>query len=542
MRRYPDDPWGRLERPGFSVNSTQISKDVKGPPAGVVAAGDPHTAAAAATVLADGGNAFDAVLAGLFAACVAEPVLCSLGGGGFLLAQTAAGNSVLYDFFCQTPGRRLPVDELEFLPVHVDFGASRQEFHIGMGAMAVPGMVAGAYAVHQDLCTLPMARLVQPAAALARRGIALAPLQSFILEAVAPIFQWSAASRALYDSRLAPERTLRSGENLTLPALADLLEALAREGAELFYRGEVAQAIAEANRDGGGAVNLEDMANYRVLRRTPLARRFADTVIFGNPAPSSGGPLLAFSLGLLQDAPAARPAEHLRRLIQAMRLTDQARQASGLNERCDDTRVGALLSEAFMADYLARMPERASKIGGTTHISVVDRIGNAAAMSVSNGEGCGHILPTGGIMLNNMLGEEDLNPNGFFQWRPNSRIASVMSPTLVRHDDGRVLALGSGGSNRIRSAILQVLLNHLCLGLNLDEAVTAPRIHLERDLLHIENGHAAGTVRHLSRAFPAHQIWPDRNFFFGGVHAAAFDPRAGAFTAASDPRRGGSVG
>ncbi|MDP7549219.1 MAG: gamma-glutamyltransferase [Alphaproteobacteria bacterium] len=523
------------------MSRTQTSKDTKGAPAGVVAAGDPHTAAAAANVLADGGNAFDAVLAGLFTACIAEPVLCSLGGGGFLLAQTAAGDRVLYDFFCQTPGRRLSADALEFLPVQVDFGTSRQEFHIGMGAMAVPGLVAGAHAVHQDLCTRPMARLVEPAVALARQGIALAPLQSFILAAVAPIFQWSAESRTLYDSPSAPEQTLRSGEILALPALADLLEALAREGPELFYRGDVAQAIAKANRDGGGAVSREDLANYRVLRRTPLARRFGDAEILGNPAPSLGGPLLAFSLGLLQDSPATGHGEHLRQLLQAMRLTDRARQASGLNELCDDARVAALLSERFMADYRARMPGRASKIGGTTHISVVDGMGNAAAMSVSNGEGCGHVLPTGSIMLNNMLGEEDLNPNGFFQWRPNSRITSMMSPTLVRHDDGRVLALGSGGSNRIRSAILQVLLNHLCLGQSLDAAVTAPRLHLEGDLLHIEHGHTAPALRHLLRDFPTHQIWPDRNFFFGGVHAAAFDPKTGAFTAAGDPRRGGSV-
>jgi gamma-glutamyltranspeptidase / glutathione hydrolase len=523
------------------VSSARMGKDTRAASAGIAAAGDHHTAVAAAEVLADGGNAFDAVLAGLFTACIAEPVLCSLGGGGFLLARTAAGNSTLYDFFCQTPGRRLSADELEFLPVHVDFGTSRQEFHIGMGAFAVPGMVAGAFAIHQDLCTLPMTRLVQPAIALARQGIALAPLQSFILEAVAPIYQWSGDCRALYNSPSTPEQTLRAGETLALPALADFLEALAREGADLFYCGEVAQAIAAVNRDGGGAVSLEDLADYQIARRTPLSQRFGDADIIGNPAPSSGGPLMAFTIGLLQDAPAVGHAEYLQQLIQAMDLTDQARQASGLNEHCDDARVAALLSETFMAEYRARMPGRASKIGGTTHISVVDAMGNAAAMSVSNGEGCGHVLPTGSIMMNNMLGEEDLNPNGFFQWRPNSRITSMMSPTLVRHDDGRVLALGSGGSNRIRSAILQVLLNHLRLGQNLDEAVTAPRLHLEGDLLHIEDGHTAQTLRHLSGAFPAHQIWPDRNFFFGGVHAAAFNPNTGAFTAAGDPRRGGAI-
>jgi len=532
--------------PWTPVTDTQAISHAGAAHGGIAAAGDSHTANAAAEVLADGGNAFDAVLAGMFTACIAEPVLCSLGGGGFLLAQPGSGqgthDAVLYDFFCQTPGRLLPVDELEFLPVHADFGTARQEFHIGMGAVAVPGLIAGAFAIHEDLGSLPMTRLVQPAITLARSGIRLAPLQSFILEAVAPIMRWSAESRALYDSPSQPEKTLRSGETLALPAPADLLEALAREGANLFYRGEVAQAIAAANREGGGAVSLDDLDRYRIVRRPPLARRFGAVDILGNPAPSSGGPLLAFALGLLADAEPAPGLERMRQLATAMGLTDQARRATGLNHGSDAARVGRLLSEPFMADYLQQMPGRAGKVGGTTHISVVDRMGNAAALSVSNGEGCGHILPIGNFMLNNMLGEEDLNPNGFFQWQPDSRITSMMSPTLVRRDNGGILALGSGGSNRIRSAILQVLLNHLCLDLSLGEAIEAPRIHLEQELLHIEDGHDSETVRQMMAEFPAHQIWPDRNFFFGGVHGAAFDPDDGIFSAAGDPRRGGSVG
>jgi|APSaa5957512535_1039671.scaffolds.fasta_scaffold13565_2 gamma-glutamyltranspeptidase / glutathione hydrolase len=517
---------------------------------GAVAAGDRETAAAAGAVLRDGGNAFDAALAGLFVACIAEPVLCSLAGGGFLLGQTGNGAARLYDFFCQTPGLRLPADDLEFMPVHVDFGASRQEFHIGMGAMAVPGLIAGAFAIHRDLCTLPMTRLVEPAVTLARRGLPLAPLQSFILEAVAPIFQWSAESRALYNSTAAPERTLRRGEMLALPALADLLEALAREGEDLFYRGEVGQAIAAANREHGGAISLSDLAGYEVVRRAPLTRQFRGIEILGNPAPASGGSLLAFTLALLEHSEMNADRDHFVNLAHAMTLTDQAREAVGLNHGCDDgcenKAAATLLSEPFMADYRHEMVGRAGKTGGTTHISVVDAKGNAAALTVSNGEGCGHILGPGSIMLNNMLGEEDLNPNGFFQWQPNSRITSMMSPTLVRWKDGRVLALGSGGSNRIRSAILQVLINHLCLGQSLGEAVAAPRIHMEQGMLHIEAGHRAETIAHLGERFPNQQIWPDRNFFFGGAHGVSFEPNgepnSDAFSAAGDPRRGGAIG
>lgn len=117
----------------------------------------------------------------------------------------------------------------------------------------------------------------------------------------------------------------------------------------------------------------------------------------------------------------------------------------------------------------------------------------------------------------------------------------MMSPTLVHWPDGRLLALGSGGSNRIHCAVLQVLVNHLRLGMPLAEAVAAPRIHMERDVLHIEDGHDDAIVEHLGQAFPDHQIWPDQNFFFGGVHGAAFEPGKNIFTAAGDPRRGGST-
>ena len=235
-----------------------------------------------------------------------------------------------------------------------------------MGAVAVPGMVAGVFAMHGDLCTLPLARLMQPAIELARAGLAMAPLRSFILEAVAPIFQWSEEVRTLFISRAEPGKTLRTGEILALPELADLFEALAREGKYLFYPGEVAQTIAAAN-GHGGAVNLDDMAAYKVHRRTPLARRFGDVRVLGNPPPSSGGPLLAFTLGLLEDQPMSPPwspgPDNCVRLARAMQLTSQARWASGLLAGSDDIRVKALLSEDFIADYRAQLPGPAAKTG-----------------------------------------------------------------------------------------------------------------------------------------------------------------------------------
>ncbi len=146
-----------------------------GKPRGVVAAGHTLTAEAAAEVLRAGGNAYDAVLAALMVACVAEPVLCSPGGGGFLLARPAAGKPRVYDFFVQTPATRQPEANLDFRPILADFGAVTQEFHIGLGTVAVPGLVRGLFDIHRNLGTLPMGEIVAQAVSHARNGVTSTP-------------------------------------------------------------------------------------------------------------------------------------------------------------------------------------------------------------------------------------------------------------------------------------------------------------------------------------------------------------------------------
>ncbi|MCB1034817.1 MAG: gamma-glutamyltransferase, partial [Acidobacteria bacterium] len=140
---------------------------------------------------------------------------------------------------------------------------------------------------------------------------------------------------------------------------------------------------------------------------------------------------------------------------------------------------------------------------------------------------------------NNMLGEEDLNPGGFHTWPAGRRLSSMMAPTVLRHEDGRLLALGSGGSNRLRTAITQVLVSFLDLGLSLEEAVVRPRLHFEHGKLQIEPGFPPESIRFLEATYPDHRFWPRPNLYFGGVHAAGVDLRDGSFFGASDARRGG---
>ncbi|MEN8260632.1 MAG: gamma-glutamyltransferase, partial [Pseudomonadota bacterium] len=488
---------------------------------GVVAAGHEETARAAEVILRAGGNAFDAVVAAHFAACVAEPVLASLGGGGFLMVHTAEGTRTLYDFFTQTPKNQRPEQELDFYPISANFGTARQEFHIGLGAAACPGTVKGLFATHRDLCSLPMARLVEPAVDLARRGVVMNAFQAYIFDIVKVIYESREETRKIYQSPSVDGYLIREGENHYQHDLADCLDALAREGEALFYRGEIARSIDSLCRDGGH-LTRGDLKGYEVIRRKPLALEYRDAALVMNPPPSSGGMLVAFALKLLAEHPLGEvqfgDVDHLQLLVNVLAAACQARIDAHLDENDQDS--GArMLDRDFVALYRDQVKGRARCSRGTTHISVMDRMGNVASLTTSNGEGCGRMIPGTGVMLNNMLGEADINPFGFHRWQANQRMTSMMDPSIVILPGNRKIALGSGGSNRIRTAILQVLVNLIDFKMDLRQAVCSPRLHFEDGHLSIEAGFPAVAIERLTELYPDYKLWSEKNLFFGGAHS-----------------------
>lgn len=531
-RRIPDNS-DSVKKPSPSITGLSNA------PRGVVAAGHPATAEAACRILETGGNAFDATLAAFLTACVAEPMLASLGGGGFLLAHREDGQQVLYDFFTQSPLRRRR-GEVDFYPIEGDFGGTTQEFHIGYGSVACPGGVKGLFEVHGDLGSVPLWELAEPAVELARSGVEVNSFQAYIQRVLAPIVGSREEIRRVFRWDDETGTSIPAGATFHLPEFADFLDTLSREGDDLFYRGEVARRLAEASRQGGGHLTAEDLSSYRVERRPPLVFGHGGARIATNPAPSSGGILIAFCLELLQsvagDLGEFGSRRHVRALVESMALTNQARRRLSADPQAS---LDPLLERTVLEDYRKILRKHASATRGTTQISVADGAGNLASLTLSNGEGSGIFLPGTGILLNNMLGEEDLNPGGFHAWPRNRRLSSMMAPTVLQHADGRRLALGSGGSNRLRTAITQALVNFLDLDLPLEEAVIRPRLHFERGSLHMEPGFPEGTVRFLRETYPDHCLWGEPNLFFGGVHGAGHDPRRGIFFGASDARRGG---
>jgi gamma-glutamyltranspeptidase/glutathione hydrolase len=488
--------------------------------AGMVAAGHPLTAEAGARVLREGGNAVDAAVAAAIASWVAEPLLTGPGSGGYLLVAGPGERPTLLDFFVEAPGHGADLAARgPLLPVDVFFGEVVQVFHAGAASCGVPGTPAGLAEAARRWGTVPLAELAAPAAALAREGVALNAAQAYVFEILEPILVSSPEARAVF----APGgRVLREGEAFRDPELADTIERLGTEGAEPFYRGDLAEALVDWVGAHGGVVTPDDLRAYRAVDRDPVRARYRGREVLTNPPPSAGGILLTLAMARLDERTAGPPSPA--DLVELM--------AAVQDERTPAFTAG-LAEDGFAERFLA------SRLGSTTHLSVLDAGGLACSVTCTNGEGSGVVVPGTGIHVNNVMGEEDLSPLGFFRAPPGLRMPSMMAPTIVLSADGAVeLVLGSAGSNRIRSAILQTIVGVVDHGLPAGDAVLAPRLHYEAGVVYAEPGVPLDDVRACGYDVA---VFGDRNLFFGGVQAVECDAATGEVTGAGDPRRGGAA-
>ena len=311
-------------------------------------------------------------------------------------------------------------------------------------------------------------------------------------------------------------RTLREGEVFRFPELAEALERFGAEGAEPFYRGDVAAALSEFTAQGGGTLGPTDLAAYEAIEREPIRMPFRGAEVLTNPPPSSGGILIAFCLGLLERLGERSGPEQL---VAAMGAANGAR-----GEEFAEALYGEGLEASFL-DPAGLDLAAGDLLGSTTHISVLDGEGMCASVTCSNGSGSGVLVPGTGVILNNMLGEEDLNPLGFHAIAPGRRVPSMMAPTVVLRDGEIELGLGSAGSNRIRSAILQTIVRAIEEGMGAGEAVRAPRLHFEDGVVQAEPGiEEAALARLEARGVPVARR-PEINLFFGGVPGGRARPR-----------------
>ena len=456
------------------ASSSEISS-VEGsatyPPAmrGAIAAGHPVTAEAGARVLLAGGNAVDALLAAAFTAFVTEGPLTGPAGGGFLLVHEPGGEPTVLECFFAVPSARL--GEME--EVVIDFADSgTQVFHIGLGSVAVPGLLLGLEEAHRQFATRSWAELVAPAVELARKGFERDEPRAFLHRILEPMLLHEEAGRRIYGDAA---RVHTQEFVPTLERIRDVGSAVVRELLPEF---------------------ADDLDAYRVASPSPLETTVLGRRTLSMPAPSLGGAVVERILERLAAAGEPTPEDEARAVALAY----------------GESGVGPLT--------------------GTTHVSVVDGTGMAAALSSTLGSGSG--LFRAGTQLNNMLGELDVIGPG--EHVPGERLASMMTPTIVLEDDRPRLVIGSAGSVRLAGAIAQVTWRIL-RGMHVAAAINAPRLHVEGSTVHLEGGFTAEEAETLDAHWEVVR-WDGINLFFGGVQAVA-RTNDGTLEAAGDPRRGG---
>jgi len=473
----------------------------------VIAAGHEQTARAGAEILAAGGNAIDAAIAASFAASVAEPLLTGLGGGGFMLVCGHETAPVLLDFFVAMPGLgSSQFERRRLVPTPVDFGSTVQMFHGGHASVGLPGFVAGMFDAHRRYASMPLRKLIEPATRLAVEGVVQTKQQEFLNRILYGVNMLTPESARLFSRHDGP---LKEGDRFVAPDMAVTLQALVEQGPGLLYgSGELGAKLAETLHKHGGSIDTEDLARYKVIEREPLSFPYRGRDVYTNPPPATGGSLTVAILDAMShlDLPGLtfHGPEHIRALVDAI--------AAMVNSRAH------------------------AKMGNTTHISVLDASGMAASVTASNGSCSGVVVPGTGIVLNNMLGEEDLNPS-HSTIAAGERLGSMMSPTVAVRDGTPELVLGSAGSNRICSAVAQVLSAVLDFDLDIETAVDAPRVHVEQTAVELEGGIPSASADALEAAGYSANHWPGLNLYFGGLQAVLHEGEE--FSGRGDPRRGG---
>ena len=510
---------------------------------GAIAGGSALTVEAGLRALRAGGNAVDAAVASSLMAMVAEPLLTGPGGAGIALVRMG-GRVRTFDMFANIPGIADPEATAPLMqPVEVKLGTRR--YRVGPAAVAVPGLLPGLARMHRRHGSLPLRLLVEPAALTARAGFQVDEGFEQVARLLWPILSRSLPAASLFGRE---GRALRRGERFSCPALGETLERFAIEGEELFRSGELGRAIAESLADGS-RFSVKDLQHYEASERSALEYRYRDASVWVPGPPSASGLLVLQALRSLEDhgrMPAPRSAAQVRFFAHALARIDRVRSGS-LRQH--------LFTPGWVEGFLAALaPDEVgeesafgapstngglARPGHTTHISTVDGAGNAVSITSSLGETAGVMVEKHGILLNNFLGEPEVNPPGS-QRAAGERLMTMAAPTLLKLGD-RLHALGTGGSNRIPSVLLHGLVYLTDHGLSPVQAVLAPRCHFEAGVLQVESAdRPAGALEALAVSHPGLARFDKPNMFFGGLHIAAVDPQG--FSGAGDPRRAGAFG
>lgn len=465
----------------------------------MVTAQEPIATDVGVEVLKNGGNAIDAAVAVGFALSVTHPFAGNLGGGGFMLIRLADGRSTFIDFRERAPGKASRDMYLDAK------GNPTRDSLVGWRSSGVPGTVRGFALAHQKYGKLKWSALVDPAQQLAAKGLTVSYALQESLRGSRNLAR-DAESKRIFQRN---GKYFEAGETLVQPELARTLARISVNGATEFYEGETAQKFAAAMAQNGGLITLDDLKNYKAVEREPLKGSYRGYEVIAAPPPSSGGIGLLEMMGMLDgsgyEKSGAGSAATLHYLAEVMRRFFADRRAYLGDPDFSKQPVAQLLDPAYLRQRrLSIDPDHATPSAQvqpaslpehyeTTHYNVVDAEGNAVAVTytLNDGYGNGITVPGLGFLLNNEMDDFSAKPGapnlfGLIQGEANSiqpgkRPLSAMTPTILAKDDKFFMAVGAPGGPRIITAVLQVILNVIDFGMNVQDAVDAPRIHHQGD-------------------------------------------------------------
>ena len=488
---------------------------------------------AAVQVANAGGNAVDCAIATALVTMNTEPGVCALAGGAYVTVWAPGGEPATIDGNVGIPGKGLAPEERGHgaKSVTMEYGGGVSTL-VGPGSVGVPGALAALARAWQEHGKLPWKELFTPAITATRDGFPLSRSCFYYLTySGRDIF--ARADDGYWALHRDNDKLREAGSSIVVPHLADSLEAIAHEGADVFYKGDIARAIVDHVRAGNGSLTMQDMTGFEAVRRPALITRAGDWDIATNPPPAIGGTVLTAMLLACADLPSDRwDRASLDLLVKVQRAClGFRREHLDLAEE-----IG---SEAERLVRLARSGQLLSRwsSSSTVHTSAVDDDGFGCAITASSGYGSGEMPDGTGLWLNNCLGEIELNRRGLTPGEPGGPLPSNMAPSVCR-SDGKVLAIGTPGADRITTALHQVLVNLFQLDKSLPNAIAHPRIHVdtsgEADRLVAEPG-----LDLPDTDLPVHQFG-EPSMYFGGVGAALYNRETG-FEVASDPRREGGT-
>ncbi|MFC2966823.1 gamma-glutamyltransferase [Acidimangrovimonas pyrenivorans] len=509
-------------------------------------------------ILKKGGNAVDAAVAVGYALAVVHPCCGNLGGGGFMTVHLADGRNLFLDFREKAPLAATP-DMFLDADGKADPGLSRDSWL----ATGVPGTVLGLNEALARFGTMPRAEVMAPAIALATEGFVLDAADARLLGLRAGLFAGRPNVARIF---LHPDGTpLQAGERLEQPALAQTLEAISRGGSDAFYKGPIARAIVAASQRGGGLFTMRDFATYTAPWSEPVGCDYRGYRIVSAPPPSSGGTVVCEVLQILKPYPLAQwgyaspRASHY--LVEAERRAFADRNTYLGDPAFGKNPVERLISPDHAKTLRATIrPDRAtpsSEISGslgaaegqhTTHYSIVDAQGNAVSVTYTLNFffGTGRIAGDTGFFLNNEMDDFTAKPGvanafGLVQGRanavaPGKRPLSSMTPTIVLRNGKVFMVTGSPGGSTIISTVLGTILNVVDFGMNIQQAVDAPRLHHQwlPDLVFVEPGYltpkSRSALEAMGYSFKERPPW-------GAAEAILADPATGGLQGANDSRR-----